>query len=220
MDIEFVVSPDYARDGMAFAVAEEGVGLTRRFSLFKCDIAFRCAEALYKFPRQWSYTRLWLAPDFAKSRTMFASMMTTTGPRLMWSRNGGATFSTWTSAEKLRAPAADPAVAISAVQGTRDLYMRLSGANENVPDERLLLSKDFGATWTQVSFGRTFGQPGPRGSMPFSSVGPNNTARGLLTAVGGGRVFTLGASREHNTTIDSFYCTADNGRTWARRCSR
>jgi photosystem II stability/assembly factor-like uncharacterized protein len=223
LDWEFAISPRFATDGLAYVIAEHGLGLTRHVRLYGCSVALECSAPLYRWPARWTFDRLWLAGDYSTSRTMFASVRALSGTPTLWrSRDGGRTFARWTAAERL------PGVAtgnIGLAPVGKQLYLRISGNGgdkaTSPPYEQLFWSRDNGATWTRVSYGRLPIQPGARGSMPPASVNRNEDAvRGMVTAVGGGKVFILGSSREGANRYESMWCTADNGRTWARSCSR
>ena len=220
LDREFAISPDFAKDGLAYVVAEHGVGLTRHFRLYGCSVALECSTPLYRWPNRWTFDRLWLAGDFAKSRTMFASVLPIEGLPTLWrSRDGGKTFTRWTAAEKVRG--GDAQVALGAVPGSTHLYLRVSGHGGATPYDQLFWSRDNGAKWTRVSYGRTPLQRGPRGSMPPTAMpgtGNDDTPRGVVTATGGGRLFVVGRTYDGTARYDSFWCTTDNGRSWSRTC--
>ena len=228
-DVEFAIPPGFAADGQAFVVAEHGVGLTRHVRLYGCSVALECSTPLHRFPNRWDFDRIWLAPDFATSRTMFLSISTLAGEVTLWrSRDAGRTFTRWTSAERLQRGFSSVVFGITGVPGTRQLYLRISGngARERgaAPFEQLFWSRDSGGTWSRVSYGRTPQQQGPRGTMPpaapLTSSYHGETARGMVAATGDGRVFVLGSTIDGAARYRSLYCTVDNGRRWARSCAR
>lgn len=222
MDVEFAISPRFATDGLAYVVAEHGLGLTRHVRLYACSVALECSAPLYRWPDRWTYDRIWLAGDFSTSRTMFASVQALSGAQTFWrSRDGGKTFARWTAVERLPGVVTGD-YGLAPVPGGTQLYLRVSGnGDKKTPFEQLFWSRDNGATWTRVSFGRMPGhQPGPRGTMPPSTVSITEVPRGMVTAVGGGKVFIAGRSLEGKVAYESVWCTADNGRAWARGCAR
>lgn len=229
LDVEFAVSPTFAADGLAYVVAEHGTGLDHHYRLYGCSVAFECSTPLYRWPARWTYDRIWLAGDHATSRTIYASVRPLDGPATLWvSRNAGKTFSRWTAVERLVRPTGFSGVfGLSVVTGTRQVYLRVSGSNgdkaSSPPWDQLFWSRDGGTTWTRVSYGRMARQPGPRGSMPPTSVWSRvigSMPRGSVTATGNGRVFVVGGTYEGRTRYDSVWCTVDNGRTWRALCAR
>jgi photosystem II stability/assembly factor-like uncharacterized protein len=228
-DTEFAISPGFAKDGMAFVMAAHGAGLTRQFRLYGCSVALECSTPLFAFPKRWTFDRLWLAPDFSTSKTLYVSIRPLEGPMtLWWSHDAGKTFVRWTAAERLQRDFTSVAFGLSGVAGTRQLYFRITrNAGDkptSPPFEQLFWSRDDGATWTRVAYGRAAYQPGPRGTMPPAPPreydADGQTARGLVTATGSGRVFMLGQTIDGKARYESLFCTVDNGRTWARYCAR
>jgi hypothetical protein len=228
-DWEFLISPAFANDGLAFVMAEHGVGLTRQFQLYGCSVALECSTPLFAFPKRWTYDRIWLAPDFSKSKIVYASIRPPDKPlTLWWSRDGARTFVRWTAAERLQPDYSAVAFGLSGVPGTRQLYLRITGNGASKPSsppfEQLFWSRDDGASWTRVAYGRMSRQPGPRGSMqpasPRQYAADGQTARGLVTATGSGRVFVLGLTIDGAARYESLFCTVDNGHAWARSCAR
>jgi hypothetical protein len=226
-DAAFAVSDTYDRDGAAFAVADHGMGLDAQVGVYRCNAAFACSERLTMFPKRWTFDRVWLSPGFASTKTVYVSMTTLDAKRaLWWSRDAGKTWKRWTSAERLLEPVArakaTPAYALGAgPAGSRLLYLRVSyspGAADPPPAEQVFRSKDLGASWQLVAYGRTERQRGPRGTMPTDNqlydYGDGRVAAGALTVTANGRLFMLG-----ETIADAgFYCSSDAGRTWARFC--
>lgn len=227
-DTEFAVSDTYERDGAAFAVADHGVGLDARVGIYRCNAAFACSEPLHSFPKRWTFDRIWLSAGFATTRTVYVSMTTLEGKRsLWWSRDAGKTWQPWTSAERLLAPVVSaksyPGYALApGPAGSRQLHLRVSYSPGEVrsgpPAEQLFRSKDGGATWQPVAYGRTPAQGGTRGTIPtnspLSDFGSGDVAPGALTVTSTGHLFALG-----NTWVYAgFYCSWDAGRTWARYC--
>ena len=219
LDDSFYVSPTYATDGLAYALAESGVGLTRHFALYQCDAIFTCNTLLHAFPYRWNKPRIWLAPDFSKSHTIFAVGPALDGaPVFSRSQDGGLSFRGWPSAEKLqRDDKGDFSVFdLSPVAGTRTIYFRVQRLF-SVAAEQLFISRDDGLTWTRVSYGRLPGQPGARGTMPYLRIDENEQPAAVL-APGENRVFIWGTTREGNATVRVLFCTADNGLSWASPC--
>lgn len=228
-DREFAISDTYARDGAAFAVADTGVGVSARVQVYRCDTTFRCNERLHAFPKRWTFDRIWLSSDFARTKTIYVSTTPLTGPRaLWWSRDAGKTWARWTSAERLLAPVskakAYPAYVLGrGPAGSRLLYLRVSYAPVSdapaaPPAEQLFRSGDNGATWTLLAYGRTASQRGARGTMPtdnpITDLGDGAVPPGALTVAPGGRLFALGRTGSYF----GLYCSTDGGRHWARTC--
>lgn len=223
-DREFAVSDTHARDGAAFAVADAGVGLTARVELYRCSAIFACDERLYAFPKRWTFDRIWLSRDFATTRTLYVSMTALTGTRtLWWSRDAGRTWARWAPAERLLTPVtkANGSVQLALGRGpARLLYLRFSspGDSSAEPAEQLFRSRDNGATWTRIAYGRRWPQQGPRGTMPWDNrpdeLGDGTAAAGGVTVASSTTVFTLGGWGPY----DSFYCSSDGGRHWGRNC--
>lgn len=226
VDHDFAFSPAFATDGTAYAVGFRMANGVRSYGLYRCDATLTCTTLLHQFPGGLTLDRIWLAPDFPRSRTLYVSFQTSSGDAVhWWSRDGGKTLQRWTSVERLQGDWSRVATGLVGVPGTRTLYLRISGNAATKPGaapyERLYRSGDDGASWRLVSYGRTPAQAGARGSMPpntprkFGWLG--QTARGMLT-VAGGRLFSLGTTYERDDVVDSFFCSADGGRTWRRTC--
>lgn len=225
-DLEFAIADTFARDGAAFAVADRGVGLDARVELYRCGAMLTCDALLIAFPKRWTFDRLWLSRDFEKTRTVYVSMTTLSGSRVLyWSRDAGGTWSRWSAAERLLAPvvAARNVPRYAVAFGTsRTVYLRVSympGATSSAapPAEQLFRSDDGGSTWRRVAFGRAARQAGSRGVMPTDSpIGEQANGAippGALT-VAGSTVFMLG----HTGRYAGLYCSWDGGRQWGRTC--
>jgi hypothetical protein len=228
-DREFAVSDTYESDGAAFAVADFGVGLDAHVEVFRCDATFSCGHSLYSFPKRSTFDRVWLAPDFATSKTIYVSMTAVSGQRtLWWSRNAGQTWARWTSAERLLAPVVkahgDPLYGLGREPvGSRTLYLRISYGPTSrsasaPPAEQLFRSRDNGAGWTLLAYGRTTRQSGARGTIPpdnpLADGSDGGLPPGVVTVASASTVFALGKTGAY----PSFYCSWDAGRHWARAC--
>jgi hypothetical protein len=223
-DIVYAISPDYVHDHVAYAVGVSGVG-AGRLGLYSCSIAFECSTLLKEFPRYSEFGRIWIAPDFATSHVLVVTSTDQDGRSTLWrSTDAGVHFAVWTSAQRLiGAYEFQPAFDFSFPGPARLVYLRTSLLGSVTPPaEQLFVSRNGGVTWTRVSWGRE--PPATVGTMPVIRprriYSERDIRPGFVTATADGRVFVLGFAPYTGEGQDSFYCTVDGGRRWARRCLR
>lgn len=222
-DNAFAISDTYAKDGAAFAVADSGVGLSAQVKLYRCDAKFTCGQLLYAFPKRWTFDRIWLSRDFAKTRRIFVSITSLTGgDTLWWSRDAGKTWARWAPAEQLLMPVAKFGYGYALGQGSGKLlylWIMASGGEDprDPPLHQLFRSRNNGDSWERAAYGRGPHQKGPRGTMPpdnlIYSHAPRNPPGAVTVAGTGSALFAMGSGQYR-----SFYCTWDGGVHWGRMC--
>ncbi len=228
-DRKFVVSPDFATDGLAYGFGEFGAGSTARVEMHGCTATFICSSKLAAFPVKSMFDRAWLAADFSSSKTMYVSLRGLDQRyKVWWSRDGGHTFASWKPVQSMLDEVyrigGDVQFGLTAGRpGSRTLWLRVISSLDrpNPPGERLLRSDDNGATWKLIAFGRYRSQLGPRGTMPRAAIPPtlgNTPAGGVLRATADGRLFLLGLYVQANQGFRTVYCSSNGGRTWATFC--
>jgi hypothetical protein len=223
-DQEFVVSPRFATDGLAFAAGLVTDGTSASPVVFACSAAFACAEARFQGPPRATFDGLWAMPSSTPSGFVVAvRVLVGSTVKFWWSTDGGRTFRPWTSVNTIatsiaRAGLAHLAVVADPLQPKR-MYLRASwtGQRLNPPNEQIFVSDDVGAHWHRVSYGTMVGL---RHHGPIPELAPNlerETPDGFLVAGGAGRLFLL-AGGARDPDYNGPYCSRDGGKTWAKLC--
>lgn len=225
---QFLLPPgfDITHD-TALATASRTAAGTLQPVVWKCLPNLVCTEPLHEFAAGNSVVHAWLAPDYAKSRTVFVVTRPFPGGRAFeaWrSTDGGATFAPWTSLMAVLKPLNDAnpggraSVTLAFGPGASEYYVRVSypitkQSPPAPPANQVLRSTNAGRTWTRVAWSMGGGQRGPKGALPwFRGAVFSNDA---VAVAPDGRLFTVAANYD-----DELYCSVDKGRTWARLCRR
>lgn len=243
-DTTFLFGPT----GKAYAISEFGLGSGRHYELFECNAVFDCSTKLAQFPQGSIFDRLWFAPNFAQSKTMFVSLRRAlTYPQLLKSSNGGETWKPWKPVQRLldattrrAATGNDAGYGLTGVPGTSTLFFRITAfvddieakRRKNLPGDRLWRSADLGKTWKLVSYGRRRGAKGSKGTMPEPQE-PFSASSGvppsILWAASKKHLFAIGGQLDRGegispglisdvSLLNVLYCSTDSGKTWARTC--
>lgn len=224
-DRQFVVSPRYAVDGLAFAagIVSSADGTAGVPAVFACGPGFVCTESRFQGPARATFDGLWALPAAVPSG-FFVVMRLLVGstPRFWRSGDGGRTFQPWMSVDSIgatisRSGSAHLGVAVDPTRPKR-WYLRASwvGNRTNPPDEQVFISDDNGTRWRRVSYGTTASLRHV-GSVPDMAPGASRSTPTGFIAVGGGRIFMLAGGR-YTPDYTGPYCSTDGGKTWAKLC--
>jgi hypothetical protein len=234
--LRFTVPPVWdgdAASGLAFVYEAEVAQTTaERLVAYRCDARLTCSQRLFSFPADVSLDpsvdRVTLLPD---RRTIVAvlSSQSTRSLHVWRSTDGGVTFTPWQSIEALLGPVStrsgmEARVGLGAAPGdSHRLYLRIHGGRGRngwggPPAEQVFRSDDGGTTWRRVAYGLGPGQPGRRGTLPWSLMAGGGDGAQLSIAPDG-RLFTVGG-QGGGRLLFTTYCSLDGGLHWTAGCPR
>lgn len=242
--IAFLLPPDFGKTGAGFALAGQAVNTPNSApvsveTLYGCPAALACAQKLTTFPANRDVDGLWLAPDYASSHRILATHRPSIfgsnhfgDLAVVESTDGGATFHTWASADKLlaaaRAAKADAEefdLATGAYGNT--LYARMVAMSPgtgwpSVPQYQIFRSTDAGRSWKRVAYlsVNRSKDVAPRGNLPFvpSTFAWNNEHS--LSLTGDGTLFGTGTAPMGSDYHPYVWCSRDGGLHWSKGCKR
>lgn len=214
---------------IAFVYESDPAGAEQTLAVYRCNATLTCAERSFAFPSDMTLGqgvgRVQLLPDGSVLAVLLSE---TTWRPVMWrSTDAGRTFAVWRPAQRLiDAVDAFPAgLSVSVAANTsipRRLYLRVEGQRPGPvwrkgapPASQVFRSDDGGTSWRRVAYRRGEGQPGPRGTLPWTYVGGGDD-RAHIQLTPDGRLLAAGATDTLRTT----FCSLDGGVRWTAGCPR
>jgi hypothetical protein len=189
--------------------------------VYACTPELVCPTARGRFPSGEYVEDIYLSPDYARTGVIHAVTRRGEGRRGLWiSRDGGATFEPFRSAQRLVDAVAkagkQPLVrVVSDPRNPRRMYLRIWGRDTpSVPAEQMFRSDDAGQSWRRIGFRRANGS-GPAKEWPYGS----GYARGddeSMVALPDGRLLAIGMAGG----VHRLYCSTDDATTWQATCRR
>lgn len=183
----FIVPPVVSTAALPLALAfNTGSDLKQHLTVYQCDTDLTCTKPLLAFPADVSQPRVrqWPTPSTIIIR-LFQGVQGD-NPQFWRSTDGDRTFAPWASVNTVIASVetknsplptyaaiavnpALPQVVCLQVHGSPGPYFKW--ARNAPPAEELFRSNDGGRTWQRVGCQRELLQPGPAGTLPWSSAG-------------------------------------------------
>jgi photosystem II stability/assembly factor-like uncharacterized protein len=246
--VQFLLPADFGKTGAGFALAGDpnagsptDTDPVSVMSLYACPAALACVQKLTTFPVNRDVEHIWLAPDYAKSKRMFALtrpgiwVRDTGGARrdvtVLESTDGGVSFHTWASADKLLAKARAAKASIGfdlAIGYGNTMYAAVAAGVDSqgtgeYPDDEVFRSTDAGRSWRRVAYLTLGGEDHPdRGNLPFAPAvgyGFYYGAQSPFTLAGDGTLFGTGYPTGRYDRPRA-WCSRDGGVRWSRTCPR